>query len=60
MATLTPDAGTAALEIGDVPGVKVAGLTIDAGTTRSDVLVRVGTPCARRTVAKGATARRRP
>lgn len=46
MATLTPDAGTAALEIGDVPGVKVAGLTIDAGTTRSDVLVRVGTPCA--------------
>lgn len=41
-ASLVPTAGTAALEVGDVAGVKVAGITVDAGTTNSDVLVRVG------------------
>ncbi|WP_312348409.1 hypothetical protein [Actinomyces sp.] len=42
MATLTPDAGTAAIEVGDVAGVKIAGLTVDAGAVESPVLVRVG------------------
>ncbi len=42
LATLQPVAGTAALEIDDVPGVTVAGLMIDAGAQRSSVLVRVG------------------
>ncbi|MFE6236649.1 adenylyl cyclase [Cellulosimicrobium sp. NPDC057862] len=41
-ASLAPTSGTAALEIGDVAGVKVAGITVDAGPVESDVLVRVG------------------
>jgi hypothetical protein len=43
-ATLTPTRGTAAIEVGDVHGAVVSGLVVDAGTTPSDVLVRVGTP----------------
>lgn len=42
-ASLTPTAGTAALEIGDVPGVVVAGITVDANVPESETLVRVGT-----------------
>ena len=42
MATLTPDTGSAAIEVGDVPGVKIAGLTVDAGAQESDVLVQIG------------------
>jgi hypothetical protein len=42
-ASLAPAAGTAAIEVGDVDGVVVAGLTVDAGPA-TDVLVRVGTP----------------
>lgn len=42
MATLTPDAGTAAIEVGDVAGVKIAGLTVDAGAVESPVLIQVG------------------
>jgi putative cell wall-binding protein len=41
-ASLVPDRGTAAIEIADVPGVKVAGLTIDAGLERSSTLIQVG------------------
>ena len=41
-ASLVPTAGNAAIEIGDVAGVKVAGLTVDAGETLSPVLVQVG------------------
>jgi hypothetical protein len=41
-ASLAPTSGDAALEIGDVAGVKVAGITVDAGPVESDVLVRVG------------------
>lgn len=44
MASLTPTAGTAAIQVGDVPGVKIAGITVDAGTAHSDVLVQVGPP----------------
>ena len=40
-ASLAPAAGTTALEIGDVAGVVVSGLTVDAGPS-TDVLVRVG------------------
>jgi hypothetical protein len=44
LATLQAVAGTAVLQIDDVPGVTVAGLMIDAGAERSTVLVRVGPP----------------
>jgi len=42
--TLVPDGGITALSIADVPGVKLTGLLVDAGTANSDVLVQVGTP----------------
>jgi hypothetical protein len=42
-ATLVPQRGTAAVEIGDVPGVVLSSVIVDAGPVRSDVLVRVGT-----------------
>ncbi|PZR54283.1 adenylyl cyclase [Xylanimonas oleitrophica] len=41
-ASLTPTGGNAALEVGDVTGVKVAGITVDANVPESQVLVRVG------------------
>ena len=41
-ASLVPTAGNAAIEVGDVAGVKIAGVTIDAGTTLSPVLLQVG------------------
>lgn len=40
--TLTSANGTVPVEISDVPGVMVAGLTIDAGATTSPALMRVG------------------
>ena len=40
--TLTPTDGTAALEVGDVAGVKIAGITVDANVVNSDVLVKIG------------------
>ncbi|MEW1887151.1 coagulation factor 5/8 type domain-containing protein [Streptomyces sp. NPDC085659] len=42
LATIIPDNGVTALKVGDVDGVKLAGLLIDAGTTNSDTLVEVG------------------
>ncbi|MEV4515528.1 adenylyl cyclase [Dactylosporangium sp. NPDC049525] len=42
MATLSPTAGNAAITVGDVTGVKLAGITVDAGAVKSAVLVRVG------------------
>lgn len=42
MASLTPDNGTAAIEVDDVTGVKIAGITVDAGVVASPVLVKVG------------------
>lgn len=48
-ATLIPQRGNAALTVGDVPGVDIAGVTIDAGPKNSQVLVQVGSkrgrPC---------------
>ncbi len=41
--TITPSKGNAAIEVNNVPGVVVAGLTIDAGARNSAVLMRVGT-----------------
>ena len=41
-ATLTAVGGATPLEIADVPGVVVAGVTVDAGTTTSPVLLQVG------------------
>ncbi|HEY5882459.1 MAG TPA: adenylyl cyclase, partial [Nakamurella sp.] len=42
-ATLIPQRGTAALTVADVPGVDIAGVTIDAGPKNSKVLLQVGT-----------------
>jgi hypothetical protein len=41
-ATLTAARGAVPLEVADVPGVVVAGVTIDAGLQESPVLLRVG------------------
>jgi len=46
--TLIPKNGNAAMEITDVDGVSVCGLTIDAGSTFSEVLFQVGEPGSRR------------
>ena len=47
LATLTPTTGTAAVVVDDVPGVVLASLVVDANTTRSDVLVQVGSASGR-------------
>ncbi len=42
MATLVPDNGVTAISTGDVDGVQVAGLIVDAGSTNSSDLVQMG------------------
>ncbi|MDT7726403.1 MAG: hypothetical protein QOI21_2979 [Actinomycetota bacterium] len=42
IATFVPDNGITAISTSDVNGVRIAGLLIDAGTTNSPVLMRVG------------------
>ncbi|MEU9077688.1 discoidin domain-containing protein [Kitasatospora sp. NPDC048538] len=42
LATLVPDNGVTAVQVGDVDGVRLAGLLVDAGPVRSSVLVQVG------------------
>ncbi|MFB8026515.1 discoidin domain-containing protein [Streptomyces sp. NPDC056465] len=42
LATIIPDNGVTAIKVGDVDGVKLAGLLVDAGTQNSSVLVQVG------------------
>ncbi|MFB8206750.1 discoidin domain-containing protein [Streptomyces sp. NPDC056010] len=42
LATIIPDNGVTALKVGDVDGVKLAGLLVDAGPQNSQVLVQVG------------------
>ncbi|MFI0186736.1 discoidin domain-containing protein [Streptomyces sp. NPDC017082] len=44
LATLVPDNGVDAMHVADVDGVKLAGFLIDAGSVRSDTLLRIGTP----------------
>ncbi len=46
-ATLIPQNGNAALTVGDVSGVDIAGVTIDAGPKNSPVLLQVGTKTGR-------------
>ncbi|MGD0940014.1 MAG: malectin domain-containing carbohydrate-binding protein [Terracidiphilus sp.] len=41
-ATLVPQAGTAAIDVADVDGVRIAGLLIDAGPVNSPVLLQIG------------------
>ena len=43
LATLTAQRGAVAMQVADVGGVDVAGLTIDAGPVNSPALLRVGT-----------------
>ncbi|MGY1607937.1 glycosyl hydrolase family 28-related protein [Geodermatophilus sp. SYSU D00700] len=43
-ATLTAVGGVVPLTVADVPGVVVAGVTVDAGTVESPALLRVGRP----------------
>jgi hypothetical protein len=45
--TLTAANGNVPLVVGDVRGVEISGLTIDAGPVRSPALLRVGTPLSR-------------
>lgn len=42
LATIIPDNGVTAIKVGDVDGVKLAGLLIDAGPQNSSVLLQVG------------------
>jgi hypothetical protein len=41
-ATLTAERGAVPLTVADVPDVSIAGVTVDAGTVKSPVLLRVG------------------
>lgn len=41
-ASLTPTAGNAVIEVGDVAGVKIAGITADANVPESETLIKVG------------------
>jgi hypothetical protein len=47
LATLTAVGGATPLTLADQPGIIVAGVTIDAGTVESPVLLRVGKPTGR-------------
>ncbi|MFD4948218.1 coagulation factor 5/8 type domain-containing protein [Streptomyces sp. NPDC058239] len=42
LATIVPDNGVTAIRVGDVDGVKLAGLLVDAGPVNSDRLIEVG------------------
>ncbi|MFD9292413.1 coagulation factor 5/8 type domain-containing protein [Streptomyces sp. NPDC060030] len=42
LATIIPDGGVTAIKVGDVDGVKLAGLLVDAGPVNSETLVEVG------------------
>ncbi len=44
LATLIPENGNAAIEVADVSGVSICGLTIDAGKTYSETLFQAGEP----------------
>jgi hypothetical protein len=44
LATLVPQTGKPALTTADVPGIKIAGIMVDAGVTASPVLIEIGPP----------------
>ena len=48
MATLTSARGATVLSTADVPGIDLAGMTVDAGPTRARTLVQIGTGHPRR------------
>ena len=48
-ATLIPDSGTPAITVGDVDGVTIASLILDAGTSESPSLLQLGSPGQTRT-----------
>jgi hypothetical protein len=50
--SVTAQGGTVAMTVADVPGVDIAGLTIDAGPGNSPVLLQVGTQHARNGAAR--------
>ncbi len=41
-ASLTPTAGNSVVEVGDVAGVKIAGITADANVPESETLIKIG------------------
>eukprot|EP00927_Polykrikos_kofoidii_P072722 TRINITY_DN68806_c0_g1_i1.p1 TRINITY_DN68806_c0_g1~~TRINITY_DN68806_c0_g1_i1.p1 ORF type:complete len:590 (+),score=78.93 TRINITY_DN68806_c0_g1_i1:53-1771(+) len=43
LATLVPLNGDAAIEVGDVPGIRICGLLLQAGPSKSHALISVGT-----------------
>lgn len=43
LATLIPTNGNAAVEVGDFPGIRVAGILLEAGPVESEALITVGT-----------------
>lgn len=53
-ATITPTQGTAAIEVGDVPGVVISSVMVANGTKHSDLLVQIGS----RAAGKSRSARR--
>ncbi|MEU4177843.1 coagulation factor 5/8 type domain-containing protein [Streptomyces sp. NPDC026589] len=42
LATIIPDNGVTAIKVGDVSGVRLAGLLVDAGPVNSETLIEVG------------------
>lgn len=46
LSTLIPTNGNAAVEVGDFPGVRVAGILLEAGPVESEALITVGTTAA--------------
>lgn len=54
--TLIPQNGVTAMTVADVPGVDIAGVVFDAGPVNSPVLLRIGSPGARRGIAAAPTA----
>jgi len=44
LATLTAQGGAIAMSVADVPGVDIAGVTFDAGSVSSPVLLQIGRP----------------
>jgi hypothetical protein len=55
LATLVADSGATAVDVDDVDGAIVAGVLVEAGTTNSPVLVKVGAPGSSRLHARNPT-----
>lgn len=44
LATLIPTNGTPAIEVGNLNGVQIAGILLEAGEIHSEVLLKLGEP----------------